>query len=238
MNCREPSPFRVDTTTLARIAPMSARDVRDVVRLHRASMGRSLWARLGERFMTELYLGLVEQRDFRGYVYTEDGRVQGFIAGSSNGPRMLREVFRRRWGRLGLATLPTIVVEPRMLLRLAETFGYFFFVKNEVPETRGILAESMFCSFEPELRGKRVSGLINKVLFDELLALGHEYVQITTDDDNALAARQLMSWGFEKLGSFRFYQKEMRAWRLNLRSSERVEPTRRFVTGEDRAGAK
>jgi hypothetical protein len=56
-----------------------------------------------------------------------------------------------------------------------------------------VRAESMFCSFEPHLRGTRVSGAINKVLFDELAARGHRYVKITTEADNEGAVRQLSS---------------------------------------------
>ena len=55
-----------------------------------------------------------------------------------------------------------------------------------------------------ELRGRRISGLINKLLFDRLAARGHRFVKITTEADNRGAIRQLSSWGFEELGRFRF----------------------------------
>jgi len=34
--------------------------------------------------------------------------------------------------------------------------------------------------------------------------------------------RQLTSWGFEQIGCFRFYGKEMLVWRLDLLACERV----------------
>ncbi len=85
------------------------------------------------------------------------------------------------------------------------------------------MAESLFCSFEPHLRGRRISGHINKVLFDELLARGHQRVKITTEVDNKGANRQLTSWGFEDSARFEFYGKPMVRYELDLVESPRVE---------------
>ena len=214
------SPFPADPEVLARIRPMEPRDLPHVCRLHAAAMGHSLWARLGQRFLRQVYAGLVTHADFLGYVYVERGRARGFIAGTTNGPRMLGEVARRRAPRLALATALGLLRDPGALWPLLETARYFS--RSGVPGAEEILAESMFCSFEPNLRGRRVSGLINKVLFEELLCRGHDRVKITTEVDNAGAVRQLTSWGFEELGRFRFYGKEMLTWRLDLTACERV----------------
>ena len=85
------------------------------------------------------------------------------------------------------------------------------------------MAESLFCSFTPKLRGKRVAGHINKVLFDTLFSMGHSEVKITTESDNIGANRQLNSWGFQNQGTFHFYGKEMILYILDLNQSERVQ---------------
>ena len=90
-----------------------------------------------------------------------------------------------------------------------------------------IPAESLFCSFTPATRGKRISGHINKVLFDELLARGHKAVKVTTEVDNKGANRQLTSWGFVDDGHFNFYGKDMVRYVLDLEASPRVEAIRR-----------
>ena len=82
-------------------------------------------------------------------------------------------------------------------------------------------------AFAPELRGKRVSGHINKVLFDELAARGHKQVKITTELDNEGANRQLQSWGFRDSHRFRFYDKDMVTYVLDLVGHPRVEPLSR-----------
>ena len=109
-----------------------------------------------------------------------------------------------------------------VLRQLWQTFRYF-----SVSGAEDVPAESLFCSFVPDLRGKRVSGHINKVLFDELLARGQPRVKITTEVDNEGANRQLRSWGFEDKGRFRFYGKEMVTYVLDLAASPRVEAVSR-----------
>jgi hypothetical protein len=225
----EPSPFPVDEAVLSRIRPMQARDAEAVARLHHAAMGTSLWARLGLRFLTTLYRSLVDSQGFLAFVYTEpnpagESRVRGFIAGSTDTDRMLRQTFSRAWFLLGPAALPR-ALRPSVLVRLLETARYSEASAVALPE--GCRAESLFCSFEPELRGKRISGHINKVLFDELLSRGHRYVKITTERDNGPALRQLRSWGFVESGDFTFYGKAMVALVLDLEASPRVEPVGR-----------
>jgi hypothetical protein len=191
-----------------------------VVRLHTAAMGHSLWARLGPTFLRRIYAALVDHPDFLGWVYVEEGRVRGFIAGTADGPRMMRDTLARHAPRLAVATARGVLRRPAASLPLAETFRYHTLSRSdEGPEVR---AESMFCSFEPGLRGKKIAGLINKVLFDELAARGHTHVKITTEEDNTGAVRQLTSWGFERAGAFRFYGKPMLVWHLDLVRCERV----------------
>lgn len=218
-----PKPFPVDAEVMGRIRPMQHRDAPRVAELHQAAMGNSLWAKLGPRFLTELYRGLIDNPRFLGFVYLEDGQIGGFIAGSTDAAAMMREVFRSRWIVLGLASLPN-ALKPAVVRHLVHTARYFDASGADVP------AESLFCSFVPNLRGKRVSGHINKVLFDDLLARGHRFVKVTTEVDNEGANRQLASWGFEARGNFRFYGKDMVTYVLDLEQSERVEPILRHPT--------
>jgi hypothetical protein len=214
-------PLPPDPEVLERIREMRADDVPEVAALHRADMGSSLWAQCGERFLREVYRGLLSAPDFRGFVYVEEGRVGGFIAGTTHGPRMFRKLYMRLAPRLALALLPVLPFRPQIAWYLLQSF--FYAGRSRLSGLESTVAESLFCSFRPELRGKRISGLINKVLFDQLASEGHESVLITTDADNPLSARQLTSWGFERLGRFRFYGKEMIAWRLDLLACPRVE---------------
>lgn len=217
MNLR---PFPVDPGVMAAIRPMTAADVAAVARLHHAAMGRSLWARLGLPFLESLYRELLRDPVFLAYVYEEDGAVAGFIAGASNSRGLFTRTLRRGWRRLAGPLILGVLRNPSVLPALATTPLYFSrsHPGDEIP------AESLFCSFAPQLRGTRVSGHINKVLFDRLLADGHRHVKVTTEVDNEGAVRQLRSWGFEERGRFRFYGKEMLTFVLPLPGHPRLEP--------------
>jgi len=214
-------PFPIDPAVLARIRPMQRRDVPQVARQHHGAMGPSLWARLGTPFLEALYRALIDSPHFLGFVHEEDGRVRGFIAGSTDTARMFRETSSAHWPSLGLAAARGLVRRPAAALQLLRTGSYFERSGDEIP------GESLFCSFEPDLRGTRVSGHINKVLFDELRARGHARVKITTEADNEGSSRQLSSWGFVADRRFTFYGKAMQRWVLDLTSSPRVEPVSR-----------
>jgi len=210
---------------------MQRRDCPDVARLHEAAMGDSLWARLGRRFLVEIYRGLIDHTAFLAFVYEEgEGarrRVRGFIARPTDGEGMMGEVFRRRALTLAPAAALGLARRPRTIAPLLQTARYFELSTRGAAPLDGPVAESLFCSFEPNLRGRRISGHINKVLFDDFLARGFRYAKVTTEVDNRGANRQLQSWGFVDSGRFHFYGKDMVRYVLDLQASPRVEPVSR-----------
>jgi len=212
--------FEAKPEVIANIRPMALQDVPRVAFLHHAAMGNSLWAQLGLRFLREIYRGLLTAPQFLGFVYEEEGQIEGFIAGSTNTSTMMRRVFLRRAPRLGLAALLGLR-EPSIALKLLGTAKYFKESNHSL--NISVPAESLFCSFTPKLRGKRISGHINKVLFDTLYFQGHHRVKITMETSNQGANRQLLSWGFISEGTFEFYGKEMITYVLDLAQSDRVE---------------
>lgn len=216
--------FAVDPAVMAALRPMQARDAPIVARLHHAAMGESLWARLGVRFLSQLYRNLIDSEGFIAFVYEADPRVgvQGFIAGATDPDRVMYDTLRRAWFLLAPAAVPN-ALRPSVLRRLVHTARYASASRVDgLPD--GPLPESLFCSFAPELRGKRIAGHANKLLFDDLRSRGYQHVKITTDASNDAAARQLRSWSFRELGGFEFYGKPMVAWLLDLEASPRVEP--------------
>lgn len=223
------SPFSPDPKVMSLIRAMEYRDCARVAALHRDAMGSSLWAQLGQRFLVELYRGLVDSPYCLAFVYEErdangEREIQGFIAGSTDTERMFQSLFRQRFGIFSIAAAQGLLRKPGLISRLLETKNYSALSQGDGPAIPG---ESLFCSFTPQCRGKRISAHINKVLFDDLLARHHAYVKITTEVDNIGANRQLKSWGFEDQGHFDFYGKEMIRYVLDLKACERVEPISR-----------
>ncbi len=184
-------------------------------------MGSSLWARLGLPFLEALYSALVDSPHFLGFVYQDDDGLGGFIAGSTDTSRMFGETLRAHYPTIAVAAARGLALRPTVAWQLLRTGAYFDASGSDIP------GESLFCSFQPQLRGTGASGHVNKVLFDELLARGHREVKITTEADNPGANRQLLSWGFELDRRFEFYGKPMVRYVLDLEHSERVQASSR-----------
>lgn len=218
-------PFVVSPKVISAIRPMEKRDVRRVAQLHHAAMGNSLWAQLGKNFLEQIYLALIEQSSFLGFVYEESDWIEGFIAGSDDADNMMNEVFEKYFLSLGLAAGVGLFRQPTEALEIIKKLRHTqkYFSQSNVDNIE-IPAESLFCSFTPRTRGKRISGHINKVLFDTLAFRGHKHVKITTEQDNIGANRQLRSWGFTVQKEFVFYEKKMVTYVLDLQGSVRVEP--------------
>lgn len=213
-------PFPTDDQVFRRIRLLRFEDLHVVVRMHQATMGTTTWGRLGLPFLETLYGALLQHPGFLGWVYQEEGEVRGFIAGVDDARGVMTEVARHHALELALPALGGLAREPSLLSRLLLTPLYF----RRSDPAEEVRAESIFCAFSLEIRGRRVSGHINKVLFDELASRGHDRVKITTEVDNPGANRQLRAWGFEDVGHFSFYGKEMVTYVLDLRHSPRVEP--------------
>ena len=218
-------PFIVSAQVISAIRPMERRDIRRVAQLHHAAMGNSLWAQLGKNFLERIYRALIAHSSFLGFVYEEGDWIEGFIAGSEDTDNMMSEVFEQHFMSLGLAAGLGLFRQPTEALQIINKLRHTksYFSQSNLDNIK-IPAESLFCSFTPRTRGKRISGHINKVLFDTLAFRGHNYVKITTEQDNIGANRQLQSWGFEIQKEFVFYEKEMVTYVLDLQTSVRVEP--------------
>ncbi|MBL8619328.1 MAG: GNAT family N-acetyltransferase [Deltaproteobacteria bacterium] len=214
----EMKPLHVDPEVLGRIVPMLAVHAEAVATLHAADMGDSLWARLGPRFLRTLYRLLIDEEGFLGFVYVEGGRVRGFIAGSTAPDPMMGRLLRRGGFLLAPAALPWALWPP-ITRRLLDTPRY---AQVSAVDGAEVQAESLFCTVEPELRGQKVAGLLNLVLFEELLSRGYPAIKVTTELANTAARRQLRSWGFAERGQFSFYGKEMVVTTLPLAGHPRL----------------
>lgn len=214
------TPLPEDPRVLAGIRAMEVQDVPSVSRLHLAAMGRSLWARLGPSFLEALYRELLRQPPFLAFVYEQDGRVLGFIAGATDSRGLFLRTLIQGGPRILMPLLRGLLARPWLLAPLLATPLYFArsHPGDEIP------AESFFCSFVPEIRGTRISGEINRVFFRHLLSSGHRHVKITTESDNEGANRQLRSWGFQVRGRFRFYGKTMVTYTMALADHPRLKP--------------
>ncbi|MCB9489744.1 MAG: hypothetical protein H6684_13510 [Deltaproteobacteria bacterium] len=225
--CATLPPLQLDPRWYNHVRPLMRGDVTTVAELHAKGMGTTLWGSFGRHFLEALYRAMLDDPDFVAFVFEENRIVRGFIVGSTDGSNMMKRTFRKAFWKL----LPHVVKagyrDPALIREALATPRYF--AKSATDSRARDAAESFFCYIQEEWRGTRISGLMNKFLFDELLFRGFQRVKITTEADNDGALRQLDSWGFEPVGEFEFYAKKMTTHLLELHICSRVQPVRRHI---------
>ena len=117
-------PFIVNPEVLAAIRPMCSMDIPRVAQLHKAAMGNSLWATLGERFLRNIYRGMLKSSLFLGFVYEQEGQIEGFIAGAEDLPGLMKQVAFSSGHRLFICALLGMT-NRETFKKLLQTVQYF-----------------------------------------------------------------------------------------------------------------
>jgi len=98
-------------------------DASAVARLHAETITQGFLAKLGRRFLRQLYLGLAADEGSRVWVVAQGEGVLGFLAYSQDVSAMYRRVWRARFWRLGLASLPRSL-NPLLIREVFDTLRY------------------------------------------------------------------------------------------------------------------
>ncbi len=99
------------------------RRIASAARLHAETIKYGFLARLGQRFLRQVYDGIACDSDSCLWVLEERGAVLGFLAYSADVSAMFRRIKRARVLRLGFAALPAIL-NPSLLWQVLDTMRY------------------------------------------------------------------------------------------------------------------
>jgi ribosomal protein S18 acetylase RimI-like enzyme len=103
------------------LAEADPREAADAARLHHEQLPGSFLASLGPRFLRVLYRRLVLDGSSTVHVARAEGRVVGFVAGTEDTGRFMRQFVRRDGARAALAGAPGLLRHP---LAAWETLRY------------------------------------------------------------------------------------------------------------------
>ena len=102
-----------------RVRAMTIADVAPVVLVHLAAFPSFFLSRLGARFLTLFYLGLLGDPSGIALVYTSaENSLCGFVGGAMDPGGFYSRLRRRQWWRFGLAVVPVILRAPSTLKRI------------------------------------------------------------------------------------------------------------------------
>jgi ribosomal protein S18 acetylase RimI-like enzyme len=162
------------------IRQMRKDDVANVVRVHLAGFQGFFLAFLGPAFLRELYKGTVVDPSGIGFVAeNEEGKVCGFVTGTSEPSGFYRRLLIKRWWRFTLASVLPVLKRPSIIPRLLRALSMP--EKTKKQDGRGTL---MSIATLPEMKGKGLGKALVNAFIKDAACRGLKQVDLLSDSDN------------------------------------------------------
>ncbi|RJP52191.1 MAG: GNAT family N-acetyltransferase [Anaerolineaceae bacterium] len=161
------------------IREMDINDVNAVVKVHLSSFQGFFLTFLGRQFLNELYTSVVADSTGIAFVCSEEARVLGFVAGTSQPAGFYGRLLHRRWWRFVLSSLTPILKNPLIIPRLLRAIRKPQDVSNQ-PDTGTLMSIAV----TPEAQGRGLGLALVKAFLEEAADRGLKHVDLTTDKNN------------------------------------------------------
>ncbi len=192
------------------IVPLAEEHASQVARLHCDNL-TGLLTRLGYRATVAHYRACAATPLATAFVFLDQGRVEGFVAGAANPARLKREIPRRKpWSVLtgllaGLLRRPSAALDLFQNLARPPAAAY----DPEAPELT-------YLAVSAQARRAGVGRELVEAFARSLAARGVEAFELSVDSDNQGAVRFYEKMGFVPLGEYREFSTLHRRYRLRL----------------------
>jgi ribosomal protein S18 acetylase RimI-like enzyme len=175
----------------SRFTILGKEHARQIAGLHIEGINTGFISSLGLDFVTALYEGIVESRQSYGFV-TDDGRLVGFVAFTTNVGKLYKSVVLRKGLRFGFL-LARKMFSFKRIKKILETLLY----PSKVKKLNFPSAELLSIVITPEARGYgRATELVTRGL-EEYRKLGIDKVKVLVAAANEPANRLYKKCGFE-----------------------------------------
>jgi GNAT superfamily N-acetyltransferase len=169
---------------------MAVSDVSPVVDIHLKAFQGFFLTFLGEPFLRELYIGILNDPSGIAFVNEMDGDIFGFVAGTDSPQGFYKQLLRQRWWRFGWASILPAIKNPRAIPRLLRAFS-----RSQDIDVRENCAMLMSIAVSPDIARKGIGVSLVNAFLVEAKDRGVKQVNLTTDKQNNTAVN-------------RFYQKQ------------------------------
>lgn len=141
------------------IERLAARHIQEVVQLQREALPASVLRLLGKRFLCDFYYpAFLKDPSFIGLVYLEDGKVGGFLTGTSDRPAVFGRMARQNPGLLLRTVLGSIIDSPRTIFPYFEATKFLLQNLSLRPHESSRYGEFLSTAISPSLRDRNTSG--------------------------------------------------------------------------------
>lgn len=194
---------------------MEKQDLAECAWLHYSHIKNSFLCELGLFFIKKIYEGLIKSEDCVGYVYVDNAEIIGFITGSKNTGKFIRNMIIKNFLIFAPYVGLKIFIRPHLIKKVCETL--FYSKKSGVDDVK---AELVSIVVKDNQRGRG----IGKKLFNELIAFFQENnitkFKVMLGKDNIGANKFYESLGFNFSFTFHLYGQDMNIYTYNIESSK------------------
>lgn len=167
------------------VRAIQQQDLDIVVEVHLKSFRSFFLSFLGAAFLKEFYGGILRDATGIHYLAEIEGKIQGFVAGTTQPAGFYRRLLAQRWWAFGLAALPAAFKNPRIVPRLLRAFS-----KSAENASLRDTSTLMSIAVLPEAHSRGIGNALVEAFLAEAHQRGSRYVNLTTDalDNDAVNA--------------------------------------------------
>ena len=173
------------------ISPLKPGDAAEAARLHIAGISTGFISSLGQAFVAALYESIATDDGSFGFVATENHRVVGFTAFTTDLSKLYRHVIRNRGHRFVLV-LARKMLSVRVLKRVFDNLCY----PSRTEKMNLPRAELLSIAVVPEEKGKGIGAALISAGFEECRKRGIDKVKVLVAAANVPANRLYQKAGF------------------------------------------
>lgn len=200
------------------IRQMETRDMEAVTQLHSEALRIGFLSTLGEDFLGIIYEGITASDLGIIFVYEEDEKVTGYIAGSMDTQRLFREIYRRKLPRLAGNLAFKVVRQPGIIRNLVRSSRYPGMAGDSVP------AELLSIAVVEDARGKGIGSALVEALIEYFRKHGVDRFKVSVDQRLPGVDKFYESLGFELSNTIDIYEKKMDIYVFDIGRREVASP--------------
>jgi SAM-dependent methyltransferase/ribosomal protein S18 acetylase RimI-like enzyme len=185
------------------IRRMEAKDAKIISKIHIDALGIGFLSTLGEEFLKTLYEGIARSRFGIGYVYVDDSQIVGFITGSEDTSKLLKEIYRKKLLKFGKTIFLKALRKPGIIRSIYQSFRYPDLTQKKVK------AELLSIAVIEEYRDKGIGKELVRVLIEHFKGLGISKFKVSVDQRLPGADEFYKALGFKLIGSIEIYNKKL-----------------------------
>jgi ribosomal protein S18 acetylase RimI-like enzyme len=179
--------------TLAPTRPATSADASSTAALHAAGIGEGFLPRLGPGVLRLLHRRMALDPTSFVIVAMYDGRVGGFVAGTTDTAGLYRAFLRSDGVKAAVLAAPRA---HRLWRRALETLRYPGRADPSWPR-----AELLAIAVDESLRGHGLGAQLTRSFQDEVMRRGIDRAKVVVAEDNVAAISLYRSQGFRALGT-------------------------------------